>query len=84
MITDFFEGVGSGVALLLGLGLLLLLALWMFMPFLVLQLVRTNRALIEEVRTLRSLVEERREGAGGSPSHREEGPDDRSSGPSGS
>lgn len=58
MLQDFFNGVGSGLGLLLGLALLALFILWIGMPFLVLQLVRTNRALTTEVRRLRLLHQE--------------------------
>jgi len=55
MLQDFLNGVGSGLGLLLALGLLALFLLWIILPFLVLQLVRTNRALTTEVRRLRLL-----------------------------
>ena len=57
MLHDFLNGVGNGLTLLVGLALLALLFLWLTLPFLVLQLVRSNRALTEEVRRLRSLHE---------------------------
>jgi hypothetical protein len=57
MLHDFFQGVGNGLGLLLGLALLALFVLWITLPFLVLQLVRTNRALTSEVRRLRQLHE---------------------------
>ena len=63
MLHDFFNGVGNGLALLLGLGLLALFILWISLPFLVLQLVRTNRALTTEVRRLRLLHEREEPGA---------------------
>ncbi|HKJ71240.1 MAG TPA: hypothetical protein VKA55_05770 [Gammaproteobacteria bacterium] len=57
MLHDFLNGVGNGLALLMGLALLALFILWITLPFLVLQLVRTNRTLTEEVRRLRLLHE---------------------------
>jgi hypothetical protein len=62
MLHDFLNGVGSGLALLMGLALLALFVLWITLPFLVLQLVRTNRALTSEVRRLRLLHEQGRAG----------------------
>jgi hypothetical protein len=62
MLQDFLNGVGSGLALLMGLALLALFILWITLPFLVLQLVRTNRALTSEVRRLRLLHEQGRTG----------------------
>ena len=58
MIQDFFQGVGNGLLLLIGVALTALFILWLTLPFLVLQLVRSNRALTEEVRRLRLLQEE--------------------------
>ncbi|MFA9459302.1 hypothetical protein [Thiohalorhabdus methylotrophus] len=58
MIQDFFQGVGNGLLLLIGVALTALFVLWLTLPFLVLQLVRSNRALTEEVRRLRLLREE--------------------------
>lgn len=57
MIQDFFQGVGNGLLLLIGIALTALFILWVTLPFLVLQLVRSNRALTEEVRRLRLLQE---------------------------
>jgi hypothetical protein len=57
MLHDFLNGVGNGLALLLGAALLALFLLWITLPFLVLQLVRSNRALTDEVRRLRRLHE---------------------------
>ncbi|KPV41381.1 hypothetical protein AN478_02035 [Thiohalorhabdus denitrificans] len=57
MIQDFFHGVGNGLLLLIGIALTALFILWVTLPFLVLQLVRSNRALTEEVRRLRLLQE---------------------------
>lgn len=82
MVADFFQGVGSGLALLMGLLVLLLFALWFVMPFLVLQLVRSNRTLVEEVRELRQLVADNHGEAARPSSTKEEGPHDRGSGPS--
>ena len=62
MLHDFLNGVGSGLGLLMGLALLALFILWITLPFLVLQLVRTNRALTSEVRRLRLLHEQGRSG----------------------
>ena len=62
MLQDFLNGVGNGLALLLGLAFLALFILWISLPFLVLQLVRTNRALTSEVRRLRLLQERDRDG----------------------
>lgn len=62
MLQDFLNGVGNGLALLLGLALFALFVLWISLPFLVLQLVRTNRALTTEVRRLRRLHERERPG----------------------
>lgn len=67
MLHDFLNGVGSGLALLMGLALLALFILWITLPFLVLQLVRTNRALTSEVRRLRLLHEQGRAGETPSP-----------------
>ena len=64
MVSDFFNGVGNGLALLLGLAFAVLFVLWLTLPFLVLQLVRTNRALTEEVRRLRLLHERSKPGDG--------------------
>ncbi|HKJ89423.1 MAG TPA: hypothetical protein VKA48_13070 [Gammaproteobacteria bacterium] len=61
MIQDFFQGVGNGLLLLIGVALTVLFILWLTLPFLVLQLVRSNRALTEEVRRLRLLHEEEAE-----------------------
>jgi len=58
MLHDFLNGVGDGLALLMGLALLALFFLWITLPFLVLQLVRSNRALTDEVRRLRRLHEQ--------------------------
>ncbi|MEF8794075.1 hypothetical protein [Thiohalorhabdus sp.] len=55
MLQDFLNGVGNGFGLLLGLALSALFILWIGLPFLVLQLVRTNRALTTEVHRLRLL-----------------------------
>lgn len=68
MLQDFFNGVGSGLGLLLGLALLALFILWIGLPFLLLQLVRTNRALTNEVRRLR-LLHQDGGGAGQAGSH---------------
>ncbi|MFP4560524.1 MAG: hypothetical protein ACLFRB_01195 [Thiohalorhabdus sp.] len=57
MIQEFFQGVGNGLLLLIGIALTALFILWVTLPFLVLQLVRSNRALTEEVRRLRLLQE---------------------------
>ncbi len=73
MLHDFFSGVGNGLALLFGLVLVALCVLWVTLPFLVLQLVRSNRALTEEVRRLRRLHERGEARVGGHIS--EEGPD---------
>ncbi|HKL78150.1 MAG TPA: hypothetical protein VJ985_07295 [Gammaproteobacteria bacterium] len=67
MMHDFFSGVGNGLALLMGLAFLALLFLWLTLPFLVLQLVRSNRALTEEVRRLRLLHERSKRGDGPNP-----------------
>jgi len=69
MMHDFFSGVGNGLALLMGLAFLALLFLWLTLPFLVLQLVRTNRALTEEVRRLRLLHERGKPGDGTQDDH---------------
>ena len=77
MLHDFLNGVGDGLALLMGLALLALFFLWITLPFLVLQLVRSNRALTDEVRRLRRLHEQEKaagpEAGGQPPTASEEG-----------
>jgi len=68
MIQDFFQGVGNGLLLLIGVALTALFVLWLTLPFLVLQLVRSHRALTEEVRRLR-LLQEKEEAEDGPHSH---------------